>query len=412
MSKRFKNSLFIIFGIFVAIGFFYAGSEFGVALRDRDRIVLPEDKTELLDTDLTIFWEAVSVIKENYVDIKEVTDDKLLYGAVSGLLRSLGDPHSIFFNPADAKKFEEDLLGVFGGIGAEIGIRNEQLLIISPLKGNPAERVGLLAGDKILRVDEKNTANIAIDEAVKIIRGEPGTEVRLLIMRDGWNEAREFKITRELIIVPTLEWEILDTEKTKKEKIAFIQLYNFSPNSVSNFREAIFSVISQGAKGIILDLRNNSGGYLDTSIELAGWFLNRGEVVVKQQFRPQSEKEDKIFKARGNEALSEMPTVIIVNGGAASASEILAGALRDNRQIKLVGTKTFGKGTVQEVVQLGDGSVVKISVSKWVTPAGIVIDEEGLLPDFEIEIKEKDIEKEKDPQLEKAIEVMLNQITK
>jgi len=376
----------------------YGGYYFGSLEAKRVKTNTIEKENALLNADFSLFWEAIEIIKNNYFENKDISDQKLLYGAIKGVIHSLGDPYSVFFEPSDAKKFEEDIKGSFGGIGAEIGIRNNQIIIVAPLKNNPAEKAGLKAGDKIFEINGQSTNDMTVEEAVKLIRGEIGTEVKLLINRDGWDKAREFKITRAKIVVPTLEWEIKDNN------ILYIQLLNFNANAPSLMAEAIINGLLKNAKGIILDLRNNPGGYLDVAVNIAGWFLNRGEVVVKEKFADGTIRE---LRTYGNAALRHFPLVIIINEGSASASEILAGALRDQRGVKLIGTKTFGKGTVQELETLKDGSVIKISVAEWLTPKGEVINKKGLNPDFEVLINNEDIEKEKvDPQLNKAIEIL------
>jgi len=396
-SKIIKYLLITLVIVLLIAGAGYGGYYFG-SLKTEKIIIQKETP---LNADFSLFWDAVDIIKKNYFESDQISDQKLLYGAIKGVLRSLDDPYSVFFEPSDAKKFEEDIKGSFGGIGAEIGIKNNQLIIVAPLKNNPAEKAGLKAGDKIFEINGQATNEMTVEEAVKLIRGEIGTEVRLLINRDGWDKAREFKITRAKIIVPTLEWEIKDNN------ILYVQLLNFNANAPSLITEAIINGLLKNAKGMILDLRNNPGGYLDVAVNIAGWFLNRGEVVVKEKFADGTIRD---FRSYGNAALRNFPLVVIVNEGSASASEILAGALRDQRGVKLIGTKTFGKGTVQELETLKDGSVVKISIAEWLTPKGNAINKKGLNPDIEIKMDNNDLEKKNDPQLDKAIELLKSTI--
>lgn len=401
-QKLAKIILLIVVVAVIAGGVGYGGYYYGVSQQKE----MPPPETETtsdLDADFSLFWQAIRTIKGNYVNIGDVSDQDLLYGAIEGVVGSLNDPYSSFLKPSDAQKFEEDIRGSFGGIGAEIGIRKNQLIIVAPLKGNPAEQVGLKAGDKILKVDDTETAGLTVEEAVKLIRGDEGASVRLLILRDTWDEAKEFEITRAIVIVPTLDWEIKDGN------VLYIHLQSFNSNANSLLYEAVLSGLLKGADGMVLDLRNNPGGFLDVAIRLAGWFVERGEVVVKEKFADGTNKD---FIARGNGALKDFPVVVVVNEGSASASEILAGALRDLRNIKLVGEKTFGKGTVQELENLKDGSVVKISIAEWLTPNGNVINKKGLTPDFEVTMTDKDVENKRDPQLEKAMELLKNEIAK
>lgn len=360
-----------------------------------------DDETTSIKGDWEVFNKAADILKTRYYKSDQLNDEDLFYGALEGLIKAAGDPYSVFFKPTDAKKFEEDINGSFGGVGAEIGIREEQLVVVAPLKNTPAERAGLISGDKIMKIDETLTNDLSVEEAVKLIRGKEGVEVRLLIFRDGWNEAKEFKIIRAIIEVPTLDSEM------KPGKILYVQLYNFNANASSLFYQAALSGLVDGAQGMILDMRNNPGGFLDVAVDLGGWFLERGQPVVQEKFANQSVR---IFRANGNQALKDLPVVVLVNEGSASASEILAGALRDKRGAKLIGKKTFGKGTVQQLETLDDGSSLKISVAEWLTPNGNSINEKGLEPDVVVEFTEEDLKANRDPQLEKAIEILKTQI--
>ena len=304
-----------------------------------------------------------------------------------------------------------------GGIGAEIGTRNDQLVIIAPLKNTPAERAGLRALDKILKVDDAITVNLATDEAVKLIRGRKGTTVILTILRNGWENSQEISIVRDTIQIPTLDWEIKPIQlgsgqahlinSGQENNIAYIHLYNFYEKAPFLFYQAAVEIIFKNPKGIVLDLRNNPGGYLDAAINLAGWFLKPGETVVSEEFRSD---EKQVFTSRGNGLFKDVPIVILINEGSASASEILAGALRDNRSVKLIGKKSFGKGTVQELETLKDGSSVKITVAHWRMPGGGLIEKNGLDPDYEVDLTEEDFKSNRDPQLEKAVKVLKSEI--
>ncbi len=393
-------SVFVL-GVVLGAGGLYAGFAFDLyALPAKFRPITDSEKKEILNADFGLFWDSLQSIKDNYFKIGDVKDEDLLYGAIKGVVGALDDPYSVFFNPSDAQKFNEDIQGNFGGIGAEIGIRNNQLVIIAPLKGNPAEAAGLKAADKILKVDDKFTNDLTVEEAVKLIRGEAGTEVILLILRDGWDEAKEFKVKRAIVVVPTLDWEM------KPGNVAYFHLYNFNANAPELFYQDALEALVKGARGVVLDLRNDPGGYLEVANNIASWFLDRGAIIVREKFRS---GEENLIYATGPAALSEVPTVVIVNGGSASASEIVAGALRDVRGIKLVGEKTFGKGTVQEVHELSGGSSIKISVAEWLTPEGHEINNKGLEPDYEVKMPE-DLKPDQDPQLDKALEVLREEI--
>jgi len=401
MLMNFKKPIVLWVGaVLVAVvatgGALYAGYRLG---QQDPHVVTVKNITNVDDPDVKadfgLFWQVWEKLKEFHVDGATAKDKDLVYGAVDGLVDSLKDPYTVFFPPAEAKKFEEDVRGSFGGIGAEIGVRDEQLTVIAPLKDSPAEKAGLLAKDKILAIDGTPTDGMSVTEAVTHIRGENGTEVTLTIIRNGWTAPKDFTIVRDEIRVPTLDWDV-------KDGILHIKFYAFNQNAPNLFYRAIADGADRDARGLILDMRNNPGGYLDIAVYLAGWFLPKGSVVVTEDFRS---GQDTVFTADGNGALKDFPTVVLVNGGSASASEILAGALRDVRGIKLVGEKTFGKGTVQEVQDLKDGSTLKITIAKWLTPDGAAIEKNGLVPDYEIKITEADIEAGKDPQLEKAFEL-------
>ncbi|HOF50648.1 MAG TPA: S41 family peptidase [Candidatus Colwellbacteria bacterium] len=356
---------------------------------------------EEVSADFGVFWQAWDKIKSKYVKAKDIKDQDLVYGAISGMLESLGDPYTVFMNPEDAKKFTEDVNGNFGGIGAELENQGDYVVVVAPLKGTPAERAGIKPGDIVLKAGDTELTDVDVMEAVKVIRGDPGTKIILSIMREGFTAPKDFEITREIIEVPTLEWSWLD------DKIVHVELYGFNQNAPIAFYRAILETVPQDAQGIVLDLRNNPGGYLDVAVNIAGWFLKPGQTVVSEKF---ANGDMDVWRASGNAALQDMPTVVLVNSGSASASEILAGALRDNRSVKIVGEKTFGKGSVQTIEDLKDGSVLKITIASWVTPNGLILNGNGIEPDYEVEITDEDLENDRDPQLDKAIEVLKSEI--
>ena len=396
-----KNSGLIIGLMLTVVVSYFLGFQSG--FQNADPKIIYKDNPEIA-ADFSLFWKTWEIFKQSYVHNKDLTDQEMLYGAIAGMMGSAKDPYSVFFKPSDAKKFDEDINGNFGGIGAEIAIRNNQLMVVAPLKETPAERAGLKSGDKILKINETSSDTLtAVEEAVKLIRGPKGTTVVLTISREDWESSKEFSIVRDTISVPTLDWEM------KPGKIAYIHLYNFNDNANLAFYNAALPAILSGAKGVILDLRNNPGGYLEVAVDLAGWFLKNGDVVVKESF---SSDKQNIIKAEGNSALVNLPTVVLVNQGSASASEILAGALKDNRQIKIIGETTFGKGTVQELKKFNDGSEMKVSVAQWLLPNGDTIDKKGITPDFEVKLTEDDAKAKRDPQLDKAIEVLKAEINK
>ncbi|MDK2948995.1 MAG: carboxyl-terminal processing protease [Patescibacteria group bacterium] len=349
--------------------------------------------------DLSILKKTLDQIYLNYVDPSKINLEKMTYGAAAGMVDALGDPYTEFFDPEGATSIQESISGKFEGIGLQIGIRDKQLTAISPIKGTPADRSGIRPGDKIIFVDEKPTSNLSVNEAVDIIRGPKGTKVVLTILRDGENF--DVEITRDVINVPTVEVEMLENN------IALLGLYHFSNSTNQDFRKAVFEIINSDAKGIILDLRSNPGGLVNQAIDVSGWLLNRNDLVMIEKSKDGIEKE---FRANGSGDLMNYPTIILINEGTASASEILAGALKDNRNLMIIGEKSFGKGTVQKLISIYNNSMLKVTIAEWLTPNRNIINDNGITPDIEVELTIEDYEQQKDPQLEKAIEEIIKKI--
>lgn len=348
------------------------------------------------ETDFTLVMEAYQLLKREFVDSEGIDDESLIHGAVSGMVDALRDPYTTFLNPENTEKFLGESEGRFEGVGMEVGLRDNQLQVIAPLKGTPADRAGLLPRDKILKINEIETKELSIDEAINLIRGPKGTEVKLTIMREGWDNPKDIFIIRDVIEILSLEWNLLDGD------IAHIKLYHFFGNADSDFKNMTLDILDSSARGIILDMRGNSGGYLEISRQIGGWFMEKDEVfVIEDSIRGQKKS-----LISGTGRLSQYPIVVLINEGSASASEILAGALRDNRGIQLIGRTSFGKGSIQSLERLSDGSSIKVTIARWLTPKGKTISEKGLTPDIDIEKTLEDYEKGRDPQLDKAIEVI------
>jgi carboxyl-terminal processing protease len=347
------------------------------------------------DADFQTFWDVWRLVKSAYVD-QPVSEKNLYYGAIAGMVSGLNDPYSTYFTPEDARAFDEHLAGVFFGIGAQLDMKDGEIVVIAPLPGTPAERAGVLAGDKILAIDGETTEGMSIDWAVSHIRGEKGTIVTLTLYRDGDTEPREVPITRDEITVDSVTYTLRD------DGVAVIEVSMFNDDTSALFAAAAERVIHDGAKGIVLDLRNNPGGLLDSAIDLAGYWLPAGQTAVIQQ----NGEEQSAYPTNGSAMLANIETVVLVNGGSASASEILAGALQDADEAAVVGQMTFGKGSVQEYHGLPDGGAIKITVAKWLTPLGRSIDHEGIVPDQEVLFTQEDFDAERDPQLDAALHLL------
>ncbi len=398
-----KKYIYLAIVVVAVVAAFGAGFVFGSIERLPHPVqgIINKEFGKPKEFDFGLFWETLDKLNEKYVDNSKLKEDKLLYGAISGLVKGAGDPYTVFFPPVESKSFKQDVGGSFGGIGAEIGKKNGFLVVIAPLEDTPAQKAGLLAGDKILKINNEPTDDLTVEEAVTKIRGEVGTKVTLAILRgnDG-TKTKDIVIERAIIKIPITKLEAL-----KDNAIAHLSFYSFTSTAPFEFQQAASKILAtSGYKGVILDLRNNPGGFLEVSVDIAGWFLNAGDLVAIEDFGKAGAKTE--FRTSGVAALKNYPMVILVNQGTASAAEILAGALRDNRSVKLIGEKTFGKGSVQELVNFKDGSSLKVTVAKWLTPKGISISEHGLEPDYKVTFTEKDLEQKKDPQLDKAVEVL------
>ena len=353
-----------------------------------------------VQTDFSPFWKVWNIIDEKYPKADGITAQNRIYGAISGLIGSLNDPYSVFFTPEETKDFEDEIAGNFTGIGMEVGIKDKVLTVIAPLKDTPAYRANIKPGDKILKINKTVTSGLSIEEAIKLIRGERGTSVTLTIFREGNRDPIEVTMIRDIINIPTLDTEL------RPDGIFVIKLYSFSANSANLFRNAVKQFSGSGTDKLLLDLRGNPGGYLDAAVDMSSWFLPSGKTIVTEDYGENRKPE--VFRSRGYNVFSDkLKFVSLIHSGSASASEILAGAMQDHDRAKLVGEKSFGKGSVQEVVNVTSDTILKITVAKWLTPNGNLIAEVGLTPDYLIEFTKKDSEDKKDPQLEKAVQILL-----
>lgn len=398
---------FLIIGIFLSLavgfvgGFWFANNKSANDL-PIIRELINKDVGQPAKLDFSLFWDVWNSLNEKYVDPSKLDTQKMLYGAINGMVNSVGDPYTVFLEPKISKKFQEEISGAFGGVGMEIGKRNDVLTVIAPLKDTPAARAGIKAGDKILKIDGKITGGLSVEEAVNLIRGKKGTKVVLTVSDNG--NTKDVELIRDTVKIPSVEWELLDGD------IAYLQVYTFNQNVDSEFQKAAEQILKSPATKLIVDLRNNPGGLLDSSINLAGWFLNQNQVITMQEFRDGKREE---FKSKGNGALRIYQTLFLINGGSASASEILAGAVHDNLNIQLIGEKSFGKGSVQQLEEFKNGSSLKVTIAKWLTPNGRSITDLGIEPNVEVKMPEDPKEGEielgtpgKDPQLDKALELL------
>ncbi|MBU1203064.1 S41 family peptidase [Patescibacteria group bacterium] len=349
------------------------------------------------DIDVELFSEVWNIIHNDYLDKNQINDKDLFYGALAGMVDSLGDPHSTFFDPKITREFSQELEGSFYGIGAEIGRKNGWIVVVAPLPNTPADNAGLKAGDKILAIDGIDATTISVDKAVSLIRGDKGKEVILTIYSEDDEAAREVSIIRDKIDIPSVVYKL-------ENNIAIVELTNFNDDTDKRFSKVAQQIINDNPKGIILDMRNNPGGYLATSVSIASYWLEPGQVVVRESFS--DKRKDNDYKAENAISLAQFKTVVLVNEGSASASEIVAGALQDYGIAKVVGMTTFGKGSVQELVSLSDNSSVKITVARWLTPNGRTIEGQGVVPDVEIDLTTDDYNNDLDPQLDKAKEMI------
>ncbi len=353
------------------------------------------------DVDLTLFWTVWRLLDQHYVDPAALKIDELRYGAVRGLVNAIGDPYSGFMTPVESTDFQQVLRGELEGIGAELTMQEDAVVIVAPLKGSPAARAGLLPRDIITAVDDQTLENMNLQEVVRRIRGPKGTEVRIKIFRPGTSEELEFTITREAIHVPSVEYEVLETGSGS---VGYLTLNQFGDDTVAETRKALLEFKGQSLSGVVLDLRFNGGGYLDGSIEVVSLFLDKGKVVSVEKRGEEVESHYVL----GDPVLPDIPLVVLINEGSASASEIVAGALQDHERAKIVGIKSFGKGTVQDVIDLPGGSSLRITIAKWKTPNGRDLSKEGVMPDVEVQMEAAAYLTENDIQKERAMEVLLD----
>lgn len=401
---RFPRSIIILFVLLLITVTFSVG--FFVGTERSSRYNVPDGEGQVLgrgdiptfvgdDVEFQQYWDVWNFVKEEFYR-QPVSDKDLFYGSMKGLLAGLNDPYSVYFEPVEAEEFEASLEGSFEGIGAEIGIRDEKLQIVAPLSDSPAENAGLLPGDWIVLIDGTETLGMSVEEAVTLIRGEKGTEVVLSVSRNGLDTLIDVPIIRDKIVIDSARWEI------DENNFMVIGITTFNHETAELFNEAVQEALASGVDGMILDLRSNPGGLLSAAIDVAAAWVGYDTVVIER-----TREGAKTFQGLMAPRLEGLPTVVLVNGGSASGSEIVAGALQDYGYAELVGTQTFGKGSVQDYRELGDGSSLKITTAEWFTPNGRTINETGIEPDADIEFSLEEYEAGIDPQLNAAKEILL-----
>lgn len=388
----------ILFTVILLVISFVLG---GVYFQDYAYSLISSNKSLSSNLETNSLQKVYNFLTKEYLYPDQINDkSKSEIGAVKGMVNSLDDPYTVYFSKEEYTEFTENLEGQFQGIGVIIGKREDQLIIISPIEGTPASKAGLLAGDSIVTINDESTMGLTVEKATTKIRGKKGTEVKLEISREGQSESglQEFVIIRDVIDVPNIKVE-------EKDNVGIISLSQFQAETASELDQEISKLVNEKKiSNIILDLRNNPGGYLQSAVEITELFVPKGSIAVIEKGKDKKVIEE--LKTKKSPKYENIKLIILVNQGSASASEIVAGALRDLKQVKLVGQKTFGKGVVQSTKKFNDGAVLKYTIAEWFTPSGTAINKEGIKPDFEIKITPEDIKSKRDPQLDKAIEII------
>ena len=402
MKRYYGRIIYIVVSLILLSGVFGIGLYMGYSRRpeiDKVASIINKNPTFETTADFSPFWKAWNILKEKSIYNDKVTDQDRVWGAIQGLASSTGDPYTTFFNPDDNKLFKDEIKGSFSGIGAEIGMKDKILTVIAPLKDTPSWKAGLKKGDKIIKIDKTSASDMSVDRAINLIRGEKGTSVVLTIIRPGENETREITIVRDTIEIPTIETELLP------EGIFIIKFYSFTENGDNLFAKALQEFSTSGSHKMIIDLRGNPGGYLNIAVNIASWFVDEGKIIVSEDFGINSKAQ--VYRSHGPRLFNnKLQLIVLVDGGSASASEILAGALQEHGIATLVGEKTFGKGSVQELVDITPTTSLKVTVAKWLTPNGTSISTSGLEPDIKVPLTLKDYQAQKDPQMDKAVEIL------
>ena len=388
-KKNYKLALFTAAGLFAAASIFSSGWLVGsgkIAIRSNGIVPVVDNRQAPKEGINELYQQLINNFDGT------ITDESILDGQKSGLVSAADDPYTQFFNEVETKEFNEELNGTFEGIGAELGKEGNFVVIVSPIKGSPAEKAGIQSGDIIIEIDGEPATDISITEAVKLIRGPKGEEVVLKVIRDG--EEVVVPITRDTITIESVEWK-------KQGENGIITISRFGDDTVALTKQAAQELKDQGVTGIVLDLRGNPGGLLDAAVGVSSVWLAKGSTVLEEK---RNGEVIKTYKTSDMPIVPGMPTTVLINEGSASASEIVAGALHDNKVATLIGTTTYGKGSVQRIIPLAAGGSLKVTIARWFTPDGKNIDKEGIAPDAEVKLTAEDRQAKRDPQMDSAIE--------
>jgi len=417
--NRHKKLAQIIGVVALLVVVFFMGKYSHPSYSSGENIPVPDDIT-LTDAEFQPFWKVWRLLNEKYVGATTTDSEARVWGAIEGLTASLGDPYTVFFPPEESAMFKSDIAGNFEGVGMEIGIKDGILTVVAPLKDSPAEKAGVRTGDKIVKIGDQSTVDLPVDKAVKLIRGAKGTPIKITFIRAGESVPVEKTIIRGIIDIPTLQTEIRPGTSgnstttseggggLRKDGIFVIRLFSFTAQSPELFRRALRDFIESGSHKLIIDLRGNPGGYLEAAWDIVSWFLPAGKVIVTEDFGGKA--PNKVYRSKGYDIFgSDLKLIILIDAGSASASEIMAGALQEHGVAKLVGTKTFGKGSIQELIPITSETSLKVTIARWLTPKGHNLSRDGLVPDVEVKISPKDIEMKNDPQMNKAVEILNKQ---
>ncbi|MBT5468197.1 S41 family peptidase [Candidatus Peregrinibacteria bacterium] len=349
------------------------------------------------EVDITLLWSVWRLLSKHYISPEKMEVTQMIHGATEGIVKTLNDPYTVFMPPKENKEFKQSLNGRLQGIGAELTLRDGDIVVVAPLKGSPAEAAGLMPEDTITHVDEKSVEGFSLGDAVEVIRGPKGTDVTLTVLRDG--TPQDITITRDDIKVPSTESEVIEYDG---KRIGKVSLNRFGDTTSKEVEKAVTELMADNVDGIVIDVRFNGGGYLDAAVDLASMFLKQGKVVSVAR----RTGEPTHHYVSGSSIAPDVPLAILINEGSASASEILAGALQDGDRATVIGKQSFGKGTVQEVFDLPGGTSIRITTARWLTPSGKDLGKEGVHPDIVVERTREQMQAEEDPQLDTALELL------